>query len=68
MYAKIVILSKKVDAVGGGAAVVTIGFFDKKGTLQLQVPQIAGELFPKDMAVGKEIVFNYPTKAQEIKK
>lgn len=68
MYARIAVLKRKADDFSGGAETVTIGFFDAKGTLQLQVPQISGELFPKDVVAGKSVIFNYPAKVTEIKK
>lgn len=68
MYTRIAILRKKEDTINGGAETVTIGFFDSRGTLQLEVPQVSGKLFPNDIATGKSVIFTYPAKITEIKK
>lgn len=65
MYAKLAVLEKKEDEINGGAKSVTLGFFDEKGILQLQVPLISGKLFPKDIAKGKEVIFNYRGSTQK---
>lgn len=61
MFDKIIILNIVPDDENGGARSVTIGFFDAKGILQLEMPSVSGKLFPKDIVKGKEIVFNKPS-------
>lgn len=58
MFDKIIILNIIPDTDNGGAKSVTIGFFDAKGVLQLEMPSVSGKLFPKDIIKGKEVVFN----------
>jgi hypothetical protein len=57
MYQKIVILKIIPDTTNGGAELVTIGLFDIKGVLQLEIPRVSGKLFPKDVRVGQEFIF-----------
>lgn len=63
MFDKIIILSIVPDTENGGAKSVTIGFFDSKGVLQLEMPSVAGKLFPKDIIKGKEVIFSRPLAA-----
>lgn len=57
MYAKLIILRVKPDLISGGAESVTIGFFDEKGILQLEVPRVSGRLFPSDVRKGQSVDF-----------
>lgn len=59
MYAKIVILKQINDELNGGAESVTLGFFDEKGVLQLELPKVSGKLFPKDIRKGKAVAFDF---------
>lgn len=63
MFDKIIILNIIPDTDDGGAKSVTIGFFDAKGVLQLEMPSVSGKLFPKDIIKGKEVIFNKPSAA-----
>lgn len=67
MYDKIVVTRKITDSNGNTLA-VTLGFFDARGILQLEVPQISGKLFPADVRINKSVVFNHPARISEIKK
>lgn len=68
MYTKVIVLKVIPNELSGGAEFVTLGFFSIDGVLQFEVPRMDGKLFPKDIAKGKQLVFNYPAKVQEIKK
>jgi len=59
MYAKIVILKKVDDELNGGAESVTLGFFDEKGILQIEIPKVSGKLFPKNVVKGRALAFEY---------
>lgn len=67
MYDKIVITGKITDSSGNTIA-VTLAFFDARGILQLQIPQVSGRLFPSDVKIGKPVVFCSPAKVSEMKK
>lgn len=61
MFDKIIILNIIPDTDNGGAKSVTIGFFDAKGVLQLEMPSVSGKLFPKDIVKNKEVIFSRPS-------
>lgn len=62
MYHKIIVLKIVPDTTNGGAESVTIGLFDEKGILQLEIPQLSGKLFPVNIVVNKPVIFNNPAK------
>jgi hypothetical protein len=57
MYSKIVILKMEPDKINGGAETVVLGFFDRNGVLQIEIPRVSGKLFPSNIARGQSVVF-----------
>lgn len=57
MYERFVVL-KRIMGTDGQPESITLGLFDEKGILQLEIPKVSPKLIPYNATVGKSLRFD----------